>query len=137
MSRTQRPLELAWLLLSLVGMCWCWWLWRDATRTRHYWEAEGVNGGVEINTRNNVRSSGIRTAKAGLFVASGIIRLFLPAPVYPGTNGTPLTRLPMALMAVAAALNTVDAILARRSRQQAITAELRSKRIEITEETQL
>ena len=133
----KRPLDIAWTALSVVGLLWCWWLWRDATRTRHYWEAEGVNGGVEINTRNNVRSSGIRTAKAGLLVASGIIRMSLPPPQYANTNGTRYTRLPMSLMAVAAALNTVDAILARRARQQALTAELRVKGIRVTGETQL
>ena len=122
MTSTVSYLEVIWTLIALVGLITCGWLARDALKSRHYWETEGLNGGSDVTTRSNVRSSGIRAFRQFLNLILGLTAMTFP-PSETDVDPAFLYYILPALFIISAIADTWDAIKARRDREELLEIE--------------
>lgn len=130
LPETTSVLELAWTMLASVGLYSAWWLWRDAVRSRHYWELQGMNGAVAITTRTSARSSAVRTLTQGVFLLVGLMSMSLPPRSQAIAEPHWILALPALGFIVVSVALVVDSILSRRDRERLVDMEVARNRRE-------
>lgn len=129
MTETVSTLEIVWTVIAAIGLLTCGWLFRDATKSRLYWETEGLNGGTDTATRSNVRSSAVRTFRQLLNLILGLTSMTFP-PSENEIDPAFLYYILPGLFIAGAIIDVVDAIYGRRDRERILTIE-RGRNLEL------
>lgn len=122
--------ELIFVALALPLEGYSWWMYREAMRSRHYWESQGVNGVTDLSTRASVRSARILLSVSTCILFIGFTAMSLPRRIYvPPVEPSWILAINPSLAIVVVALLLYNAIANRSTRERLIEIDMdRSRR---------